>query len=60
MRNLKMSKKLLVGFGSERDRIHAPNESYGLEQFERTMTWAEMILKALAQLRDGTVGGSGA
>jgi acetylornithine deacetylase/succinyl-diaminopimelate desuccinylase-like protein len=39
---------LLVGFGSERDRIHAPNESYGLEQFERTMTWAEMILKALA------------
>ena len=39
---------LLVGFGLERDRIHAPNESYGLDQFERAMRWAELILPALA------------
>lgn len=38
---------LLVGFGQPEDRIHAPNESYGLNQFSRAMAWAEKILAAL-------------
>ena len=39
---------LLVGFGQPEDRIHAPNESFGLNQFARAMAWAEKILAALA------------
>ncbi len=39
---------LLVGFGQPEDRIHSPNESYGLNQFARAMAWAEKILAALA------------
>ncbi len=39
---------LLVGFGQPEDRIHSPNESYGLNQFARAMSWAEKILAALA------------
>ena len=39
---------LLVGFGQPEDRIHAPNESYGLNQFALAMTWAEKILAAFA------------
>jgi acetylornithine deacetylase/succinyl-diaminopimelate desuccinylase-like protein len=39
---------LLVGFGQPEDRIHSPNESYGLNQFARAMAWAENILAALA------------
>ena len=38
---------LLVGFGQPEDRIHAPNESFGLNQFARAMAWAEKILAAL-------------
>ena len=38
---------LLVGFGQPEDRIHAPNESFGLNQFARAMAWAENILAAL-------------
>ncbi len=38
---------LLVGFGQPEDRIHSPNESYGLNQFARAMSWAEKILAAL-------------
>jgi acetylornithine deacetylase/succinyl-diaminopimelate desuccinylase-like protein len=38
---------LLVGFGREEDKIHCPNESFGLDQFERVMTWATLMLKAL-------------
>jgi len=39
---------LLVGFGQPEDRIHAPNESFGLNQFARAMAWAEKILAAFA------------
>ena len=39
---------LLVGFGQPEDRIHSPNESYGLNQFARAMAWGEKILAALA------------
>lgn len=39
---------LLVGFGREEDKIHCPNESFGLDQFTRVMTWSTLMLKALA------------
>ena len=39
---------LLVGWGQPQDRIHSPNESYGLEQFKLSMAWAEKILAMLA------------
>ena len=38
---------LLVGFGREEDKIHCPNESFGLDQLERVMTWSTLMLKAL-------------
>jgi acetylornithine deacetylase/succinyl-diaminopimelate desuccinylase-like protein len=38
---------LLVGFGREEDKIHCPNESFGVDQFVRVMTWATLMLKAL-------------
>jgi acetylornithine deacetylase/succinyl-diaminopimelate desuccinylase-like protein len=38
---------LLVGFGREEDRIHAPNESFGLDQFQQVMTYADAMLGAL-------------
>ena len=34
----------MVGWGQAEDRIHSPNESYGLNQFARAMAWAEKIL----------------
>lgn len=39
---------LLVGFGREEDKIHCPNESFGLDQFVQVMKWAALILEALA------------
>lgn len=39
---------LLVGWGQPQDRIHSPNESYGLDQFRRSMEWGRRILEALA------------
>lgn len=39
---------LLVGFGEEGDRIHAPNESYSLAQFRKTMRYAFEMLSELA------------
>ena len=39
---------LLVGFGQPEDHMHSPNESYGLNQFSRSMEWAERILEALS------------
>ncbi len=35
---------LLVGFGSEADRIHAPNESYSLEQFRSGFLFTGLFL----------------
>lgn len=35
---------LLVGFGLDEDRIHAPNESFSLKQFELGFLYATMIL----------------
>lgn len=39
---------LLVGWGQSGDRIHSPNESYGLDQFLLATTWGEKILSALS------------
>lgn len=39
---------LLVGFGREEDKIHCPNESFGIDQFVRVMTWSALMLKELA------------
>ena len=39
---------LIVGWGQAEDRIHSPNESYGLVQFDKARTWGRKILEALA------------
>jgi acetylornithine deacetylase/succinyl-diaminopimelate desuccinylase-like protein len=39
---------LLVGFGSEADRIHAPNESFSLDQFRRGFLYAASMLREFA------------
>ena len=36
---------LLVGWGQPEDRIHSPNESYSVRQFEAAKTWAKKILR---------------
>lgn len=38
---------LLVGWGQPDDRIHSPNESYSLRQFQLARDWAKRILAAL-------------
>jgi acetylornithine deacetylase/succinyl-diaminopimelate desuccinylase-like protein len=40
---------LLVGFGYDEDHIHAPNESFSLEQFHRGFVYAALILQRLAK-----------
>jgi acetylornithine deacetylase/succinyl-diaminopimelate desuccinylase-like protein len=40
---------LLVGFGSEEDNIHAPNESYSLEQFKMGFLYTGLFLNRLGQ-----------
>ena len=37
---------LLVGWGQPEDRIHSPNESYSVRQFEAAKEWAKKILAA--------------
>ena len=39
---------LLVGWGQAEDRIHSPNESYSLEQFEKAREWGRSIVAAFA------------
>lgn len=39
---------LIVGWGQTEDRIHSPNESYGLAQFDKARDWGRRILAALA------------
>ena len=36
---------LIVGWGQAGDRIHSPNESYGLDQFAKAREWARRILE---------------
>jgi len=42
---------VIVGFGSEEGRIHAPNESFGIQQFESGFIYACRFLSALSKLR---------
>ncbi len=39
---------LLVGFGSKEDRIHAPNESFSLAQFQQALRFGGLFLAELA------------
>lgn len=38
---------LMVGFGLEADKIHAPNESFGLDQFKQGFTYTALFLSGL-------------
>lgn len=38
---------LIVGWGQAENRIHSPNESYSLVQFDKARDWARRILAAL-------------
>jgi len=40
---------LLVGFGHEDDHVHAPNESYSIEQFRRGFEYAVHFLRAASE-----------
>ena len=37
---------LLVGWGQPEDRIHSPNESYSIRQFQTAKEWGKKILSA--------------
>lgn len=39
---------LLVGWGQAEDRIHSPNESFSVRQFNRSRAWGKAILSALS------------
>ena len=47
LQHLSGAAPLLVGFGREEDKIHCPNESFGIDQFVRVMTWSTLMLEAL-------------
>ena len=38
---------LIVGWGQPEDRIHSPNESFSIVQFQKAREWAGRILAAL-------------
>lgn len=42
-------KSLLLGFGLAEDAIHSPNESYGLEQFDKGLRTIPLFYKHFAQ-----------
>ncbi|MBR2072335.1 MAG: M20/M25/M40 family metallo-hydrolase, partial [Alistipes sp.] len=42
-------KSLLIGFGLAEDAIHSPNESYGLEQFEKGVQTIPLFYKYFAE-----------
>jgi acetylornithine deacetylase/succinyl-diaminopimelate desuccinylase-like protein len=48
LRDVSGATPLLVGFCREEDFIHAPNESFGLDQFQQDMVYTSLMLDALA------------
>ncbi len=44
-------KSILMGFGLDRDAIHSPNESYGLDNFYRGVETIILFYKYFAQLK---------
>ena len=47
LRDVSGAAPLLVGFGRQEDRIHCPNESYSLEQFDCGVVWSALMLEVL-------------
>jgi acetylornithine deacetylase/succinyl-diaminopimelate desuccinylase-like protein len=47
LREISCAAPLIVGWGQSEDRIHSPNESYSVRQFDKTKEWARRILTAL-------------
>lgn len=48
LRDISGASPLLVGFSRDEDTIHAPNESFGLDQFQMGMVYTCLMLDALA------------
>ena len=44
LREVSGAAPLIVGWGQPADRIHSPNESYSLEQFEKARAWGRAIV----------------
>ena len=44
LREVSGAAPLIVGWGQATDRIHAPNESYGLDQFAKARAWGRRIV----------------
>ena len=42
-------KSLLIGFGLDKDAIHSPNESFGLEQFDKGLQTIPLFYKYFAE-----------
>ena len=43
------TKSILIGFGLSEDAIHSPNESYGLEQFDKGLQTIPLFYKYFAK-----------